>query len=257
MPPSSAGSGTGLLPWELPGAVDVCQVKSVVFRQDSGRRQVIQLGLAALTACVRWPRPAAAGPVGRSVISLQPLGAALPGADVALVVAAMETFMGRKVRVMAPVALPASAFYAPRGRYRAEKLLAFLRGRLADDALRIQGLTVADISTTNGRFPDWGILGLGDLPGPASVISSFRCKKTARSPAHARERLAKVAVHELGHTLGLAHCSSRGCLMEDAGGLVATCDREYDFCRGCRALLVSGGHALPAAPKIPWPRPVG
>jgi archaemetzincin len=72
---------------------------------------------------------------------------------------------------------------------------------------------------------------------------------------HARERLAKVAVHELGHTLGLPHCPNVGCLMEDAEGRVATCDREYDFCARCRGLVAAAGRPLPVAPKIPWPRP--
>ena len=39
-----------------------------------------------------------------------------------------------------------------------------------------------DISTTKGRFPDWGVLGLGELPGTASVISSFRCHRGASGP---------------------------------------------------------------------------
>jgi len=44
--------------------------------------------------------------------------------------------------------------------------------------------------------------------------------------------------------------------MEDAESRVATCDREYDFCARCRKLLADAGRALPAAPKIPWQRPV-
>jgi len=62
-------------------------------------------------------------------------------------------------------------------------------------------------------------------------------------------------VHEAGHTLGIEHCPNRGCLMEDAEGQVATCDREYDFCARCRKLLADAGRPLPASPALPWPRP--
>jgi archaemetzincin len=87
------------------------------------------------------------------------------------------------------------------------------------------------------------------------VISSFRCRKRASGPEHARVRLAKTAVHEIGHTLGLAHCPRRGCLMEDAEGSVLTSDREFDLCADCRARLRAAGHAAREPTTIPWPRP--
>jgi archaemetzincin len=191
----------------------------------------------------------------RSFLCLQPLGNELSADDVALVTAALQEIIGVPVKVMPPVPLPADAWYAPRRRYRADKLLDFLDPRLPRNGKRILGLTGVDISTTKGTVFDWGVLGLGRIDGASSVISRFRCAKKSRGPAHARERLAKVAVHETGHTLGLEHCPTRGCLMEDAEGQVATCDREYDFCARCRKLLADAGRALPAEPKIPWPRP--
>lgn len=188
----------------------------------------------------------------RNVIYLQPLGPELPEEDVALVRDALARFYGLPVRALPRVELPAAAWYAPRKRHRAEKILDFLDPRLPPDGARILGLTGADISTTKGAVYDWGVLGLGEMPGRACVISAFRCHKTARDAQHARVRLAKVAVHEVGHTLGLPHCPTRGCLMEDAQGKVATCDREVDLCPRCRAALERTGHHIPPHPEIPW-----
>jgi archaemetzincin len=218
------------------------------------RRMFLSLGVGAL-AMTGGARPGAAAALG-GALYLQPLGPALGAADIALVKLALEQLIGLEVRLLPQASLPAAAFYPPRRRYRADKLLDFLDGRLPAGGARILGLTGVDISTTKGPVSDWGVLGLGRIDGASSVISEFRCRMKSRGPAHARERLAKVAVHEAGHTLGLAHCPTRGCLMEDAEAHVATCDREYDFCAvRCRRLLAEARRPLPPSPRIPWPRP--
>ncbi|HEX3904110.1 MAG TPA: matrixin family metalloprotease [Polyangia bacterium] len=216
------------------------------------RRALLGLGLGALAT---FGQRRAAGASRRSLLYLQPLGGELPAEDVELVRRALTALIGMETRLLPRAALPAAAFYPPRRRYRAEKLLDFLDTRLPPDGARILGLTGVDISTTKGTVVDWGLLGLGRIDGASSVISEFRCRKKSSGAVNARERLAKVAVHEAGHTLGLAHCPNRGCLMEDAEGQVATCDREYDFCARCRGLLAAAGRPLPPSPQIPWPRP--
>lgn len=172
---------------------------------------------------------------------MRPLGASPAGADVAAVVSAIRAFFDVRVTVLEALPLPEEAFYPARGRYRAERLLEFLVARAGASARVELGLATADISTTKGPYPDWGVLGLATIDGRSAVLSSFRCRRGAKNAAHARERFAKTAVHELGHAFGLSHCPNRGCLMHDGEGSVLTTDRETDFCADTRARLAAAG----------------
>jgi archaemetzincin len=184
-----------------------------------------------------------------TTLVIQPLGKA--AALVAPVAAALSTFYDVAVSVAPSVALPQRAYYRPRGRYRAEILLEVLAEIAPAGTERVLGLTSADISTTKPPHEDWGILGLASVGGQTCVLSSFRCQRRSKGPSHAVERLAKTAVHELGHTFGLEHCPNRGCLMEDGGGSVLTTDRETDLCGECRSKLTATGK-LRGGAVSPW-----
>jgi archaemetzincin len=143
------------------------------------------------------------------------------------VAGALRAEYGVEVERLPPRVLPASAYYSPRRRYRAEKLLDFLRASIPGTAgakARILGLTAVDISTTKDRNVDWGVFGLGDIGGRAAVTSSFRLRRNARDPTQVVSRVRSTAVHEVGHTLGLDHCDEPRCVMLDAEGSIRNTD---------------------------------
>ncbi len=202
-----------------------------------GMTHRIRLALPWTTLLLALALPAGAAPR----IALQPLGE-VPVPELEAVEARIrEAYPGSQVVRLASRELPASAWYAPRSRYRAERLLRALDVWKPAGAQKIIGVTAKDISTTKGPYPDWGIFGYGNIAGPACVVSDFRLRKNTDA-AGLRRRLSWVVAHELGHTFGLEHCPSRGCLMEDAAGQVATVDRTSGgFCPACRKRLARAG----------------
>ena len=145
-----------------------------------------------------------------------------------------ELFGPIDIVVLKPCELPAMAFYPPRGRYRAEKLLQYLDSFRGKAYAKVLGLTSKDISTTKGEYEDWGIFGLGNLNSTACVVSTFRLKSGQPSEALFIQRVCRVVNHELGHTFGLLHCDHAGCLMRDARGSIKTVDDgSGKFCARC------------------------
>lgn len=132
---------------------------------------------------------------------------------------------------------PAQARTSEKGRYRAEALLHWLEGLPLERRGKVMGITESDIVARKGSIPNWGILGMGSIDGRCSVISTWRMKRKWENggapDSLVRERLWKVSLHELGHTLGLEHCPTVGCIMEDGHGTVKTTDRDKELCPSC------------------------
>ena len=145
------------------------------------------------------------------------------------------TYNCKVTEIKGIAALPTAAYYKPRNRYRALGLLTDLSVYRGYD--KIIGITTKDISTTSNGVYDWGIMGLAYRLGKACVISTFRIKTPNQTLF--KDRFIKVALHELGHTMGLPHCTfSRTCFMEAAEGTVKSVDRETRFlCSNCKKIF--------------------
>ena len=137
-----------------------------------------------------------------------------------------------------PIKLPKNALNYTKKRYRADSLIHFL-GNRAKVNETIIGLTTKDISISKkGVSKDYGVFGFSLCPGNSGVISTFRIKGENKL-----EKLYKLAIHEIGHTKGLPHCTSTNCFMRDAKGKDHF-NQLTDFCQNCKNKLRDSGAIL-------------
>lgn len=178
-------------------------------------------------------------PLGNTskVVRIQPFGD-MPATEVTYVCQQLLA-VHDSVVLLKKIALPPATFYPKRNRYRADSLIVFLKNQTPNGCITI-GLTNKDISTTKGKFKDWGVMGLGYCPGKACVVSTFRLSKKETT-----DQLFKIAIHELGHTYGLPHCPKNTCFMSDAEGKNRL-NQETDFCAKCKHFLQNKGWKLTA-----------
>jgi len=89
------------------------------------------------------------------------------------------------------------------------------------------------------------VFGEAQLGGRAAVVSTARLAEDSGpfGPRVLVERLAKEAVHEVGHVLGLLHCGTGGCVMGRSPAVREVDTKSSELCAACRARLaeLSGG----------------
>ncbi len=198
---------------------------------------VALLGPPILAAPGAVPSALASSRVASPVVALQPFGALDPVVLTA-VASYVRSLLAAEVAILAPQPLPDSAYYAPRHRYRGDGLLDYLDRATPAGYSRVIGITDRDISVTNGKVYDWGVFGVAHLSGRPGIVSTFRLATGSAPVPVLQARLEKVVVHELGHTFGLPHCTSPGCVMRDAEGSIRPVDSSTGkLCPSCASRL--------------------
>lgn len=145
----------------------------------------------------------------------------------------LVTIFGAEVRHHAPRFDPEEAFDASRGQYNSRMLLSQLLREGRHRGGKILGITSVDLFIPVLTF----VFGEAQLDGVAAIVSVNRLDPSAyglpADPGQLLQRLIKEAVHELGHTYALAHCSDGRCVMASSTYVEQIDLKEDRFCDRC------------------------
>jgi len=136
-----------------------------------------------------------------------------------------------------PLPLSEDAYRVERGQYFATPILEELKQNIPEDGEKVLAVLDVDIFVPALNF----IFGQADLGGKVALISLTRLREefygNSKNEKLFFDRVVKEAVHELGHTFGLKHCSNLKCVMRFSNSLLDTDVKEADFCEECRKNL--------------------
>lgn len=171
-------------------------------------------------------------------IILVPVGKVDP-AEIRMLEDPLEAAFSCDVAIGEEVPLPAAARNAARSQYDAEMVLEFLSLSVETTGDgRVLGVTNADLYFPGMNFV-FGIAGRR-----CALISLHRLRQPFYSlpedPAVFRHRAIVEAVHELGHTFGLAHCKDPRCVMRFSNTIAETDRKGPAFCTACRPRVCTG-----------------
>lgn len=149
----------------------------------------------------------------------------------------LDERFGYRVEIWDQMPLPGRSFDSARGQYHSSLMLGHLRKNPPPAAEKILGIVDVDLYVPGLNF----VFGEADLKGCCALISLARLRQEfyglPADPGLFYQRVAKEAVHEIGHTLGLNHCSDVGCAMHFSNGLEDTDTKSSYLCPSCAKVL--------------------
>ncbi len=184
------------------------------------------------------------------IIAIQPLGKYNNNdQQLAFISNQLSRFFHIRILLLNPVDVPAT-FFKRNGideTCSADSLIKFLSKICNDSIVDVIGLTHSDIYTISKRkfhfnnkdtlLPESkALFGLGYINGNSCIISDYRLMTTDQEIFD--HRLQNVVLHEIGHNMGLAHCSTDTCLMSEENGDLPKLDKNSgNYCAKCKRKL--------------------
>lgn len=170
------------------------------------------------------------------LINVQPVGA-VDAAALDSVERSIRDAFRLDTKRLDPLPRPDHAYDSQRKQYSSSAILCDVLGRRESAALRVLGVTEVDLFIPMLRF----VFGQAQLHGESALISLARLRQEfyglPPNPAALLARLAKEALHELGHTFGLVHCLMPSCAMSLSTDIRQVDTKNAEFCAGCSCLI--------------------
>lgn len=170
-------------------------------------------------------------------IGVLPIGE-LPQAALESIAAHIRTHLDLKADILPPLKKPAYAYDERRDQYNAATILKSLDAMSFGDHVKVIGVLNVDLFVPIFTH----VLGEAREGGTYALASLYRLRKDQDGSIADIDRilvrLAKVAIHEIGHAFNLGHCMNEKCLMHFSGGLKDLDTIELKFCSYCSAFMM-------------------
>lgn len=134
-----------------------------------------------------------------------------------------------------PVELnPVPHYHPERQQYHSSEILERMQALVCQQDWRLLAVTPLDLYIPILKY----VFGEAQMGGPCAVVSYHRLRQEfyglAPDQSLLNDRLLKECIHELGHTLDLAHCQDFRCAMASAHSVEWIDLRESGLCDACR-----------------------
>ena len=163
-----------------------------------------------------------------------------------------EAFPDASVELVGEQPLPAGSLDPLRGQLVSPRVLeaaAALREELGVELLL--WVVAGDAYAPGLNF----VFGEALLAGGAAVVYTARLHQSFYGlPEDGQlylERLLKESLHELGHALGLGHCSHPRCVMRFSNSILEVDEKAPAYCRRCSRLLEERGVRVSPRYRLP------
>jgi archaemetzincin len=144
---------------------------------------------------------------------------------------------GVPVRRLPPLEEPAYAYDPQRKQYGSVAVLRKMLGHVPANAMKLLAVTEMDLYIPMLSF----VFGQAQLDGVLAAVSLARLRQEFYGLPPNRllllGRAVKEAVHEVGHTFGLIHCTDNRCPMSFSNTISQVDRKGEDLCANCTLML--------------------